>query len=112
MPIDVAALVGKRLLVDIREYDSKQRLVKDLDFVGVVTRVEGTRATVQRDATGASVELDIDPIDLQIAKAEAYSLRGNRTLPIQRPDFVLYFLRMEEVAAPVGELGIIKPDMG
>jgi len=108
MPEHLSEIVGKRLLVDVRVYDSQRRLVQDLDFVGIVLSVEDGHATIGKDGNSEEVVLDIDSADLQVADEQPHSLRSTPGVAVEQPDFLLYFVRAETVVAPLGQLGTVK----
>lgn len=80
-------LVGKRILVDIREFDEHLTLRCSRNFAGVIVAAAEAGLEIRRDDTLAVEELFVDEDDLEHAEPGEYWLRttGER---IVQPDFL------------------------
>ena len=80
------SLVGKRVLVDVTEYDRDLRVRLRVNCVGIIVAITRTTIRIQPDGTDEIVELKAAPDSLTPANPGSYQLRSGESLPA--PDLI------------------------
>ena len=89
------SVIGKRVLVDVTEYDRDLRIRLSADCLGVVVAVTQTTVQIQRDGTDELVELRANPDSFETAEPGTYRLRSGE--PVAAPDLLARWSYYDEL---------------
>ena len=87
-------IVGKRILVDIREFDRALKLRCARNFSGVIVEHGEFGLAIRRDDTGEFERLIVDAEDLEHADPGEYWLRTTGALILQ-PDLIAEWVQYD-----------------
>jgi hypothetical protein len=90
------SLVGKRVLVDVTEYDRDLRVRLRADCVGIIVAMTPTTIRIQRDGTDEVVELRAAPDSLTPATPGSYQLGSGES--IRAPDLIARWDHYDQVS--------------
>jgi len=102
--VQESELVGKRILVDIREFDRTLKLRRNRNFSGVIIASGESGIEIRRDGTGEIESLLADEDDLEVAEHGEYWLRTTGAA-IAQPDVLAEWTRYDELP---GHGGIVR----
>ena len=80
------SVIGKRVLVDIAEYDRDLRVRLRADYAGIVVAVTATTVHIKPDGMDEVAELKATPDSLQTATPGPYQLQSGE--PVAPPDLL------------------------
>jgi poly(3-hydroxybutyrate) depolymerase len=90
------SIVGKRVLVDVTEYDRDLRVRLRADCVGIIVAVTATMIRIQPDGTNEILELRAAPDALTPATPGSYQLRSGESIPA--PDLIARWDHFDQVS--------------
>ena len=91
-------LVGRRILVDVQEFDASLRHRRTMNYSGVIVEEREGLLCVRRDDTGGVVELAASSDDLEDAEPGQYWLRTTGEA-VPQPDLLAEWTHIDAISA-------------
>lgn len=103
------AVIGKKVLVDIVEFDRDLRMRLDVNFVGIVRAVTKKTVRVERDSPDDIIEFKASSASLIAAPPGEHHLRSGE--PVAQPDLIARWRHFDELPAEEPVTGILFKDV-